>query len=100
MADFIEQLHALDFAGKREYTEGLIRQYKFICLDEIDKFGITDYTERTVFKFLDKGLSAMCRFMFGANLDKQGLLSKLDANIMSRILGDCLIVENKGEVLR
>lgn len=100
MSDLIEQLHALDFAGKRALTEGIIKNYDVICIDEIDKFNVTDYAERTVFKFLDNGLSAMKRFLYGSNSNGKILREMLGENIMSRILGDCLIVENQGKLLR
>jgi DNA replication protein DnaC len=100
MANFIETLLSLDLKEKRSYTQNLLKKYKLICIDEIDKIKITEYAYVTIFNFLNNGHNNMNNFVFGSNLDKENLTNFLGENIMSRIDNKCLIVKNQGVLLR
>jgi DNA replication protein DnaC len=100
MANFLEILLSLDLKQKRDYTQGLLKKYKLICIDEIDKIKITEYAYVTIFNFLNNGHNNMNNFVFGSNLNKEKLLNFLGDNIMSRVDNNCLIVENTGKLLR
>ena len=100
MDDIIGKLYACTFLEQYNYIKMLSTKYELVCIDEIEKFNITENNDLKMFRIFDNLVNNMKKIVCGSNLDKDELIDRLGIRIMSRILGECILFKNKGDVLR
>ena len=100
MSNLLMELYAGDFSEKVKIVKKYSEKYFMLVIDEIDKITLTDYKEEMIFNILDNRISNMMYTIISANKSIGELKDQLGINIISRILDNAVVIENKGEVLR
>jgi DNA replication protein DnaC len=100
MSKLIMSLYAMDFKEKLDYLDMLADKYDLLVIDEIDKISLTHFKEEAIFYLLDERINKMKKTVFVGNKSLKDLHDTLGDNIISRILSNAVVIENKGELLR
>lgn len=100
MREIISKLYSLNFRDKYDYEKKLVNYYDLVCIDEIEKFNITENNDLNFFGILDDLINNMKKVVCGSNMNKDELEKRLGIKIMSRLENECLIMQNREGVLR
>jgi DNA replication protein DnaC len=100
MTKLIMNLYAKSFEDKVKYINILSKEYDILAIDEIEKIKLTEYKEEMIFYLLDERINNMKKTIMAGNDELEKLEEKLQKNIISRILSNCLILKNEGRLLR
>jgi len=100
LSDLVMELYACDFKERVKVVNNYKDKYNLLIIDEIDKVKLTDWKEEMIFNIVDGRMNNMRKTVYTSNMSPDDLTEILGINIMSRILSDGKVLENKSEVLR